>query len=424
MARMKAAENSVDPATGRPLPAGVTYLGAMRYRTRKTVDGARINKTFKTARLAREWLEATSVSDRDGTFVDTRPLKKWTVLAMVEQFVLDCLHEGGPRRGWLQDLGHIPAIKTDEIAKLTLDKLTPFDVRNFRVRQIEAGFAEATVVKRMNLIQAMLKHAMSEWGLPLTINVATGKLVKRPKHADKKRTRRLRNPSPAAQRLAAARGEDELPTEEAVLHDVMRASENKFDLPMVRFATAQATRLGEQLGMRWRHVDFEARSLVIAGRLGDGTKNDDHKEELGFEVRALMPQAAEILLAIRPEDADLDAFVFLVGGYNACKVRVGRLIKRAAAAMTGTKKELRYLEDLRFHDLRHEATSRLAKVYKDDKMLMAVTGHMDMQSLIRYYQPDPTELAMVAEEYELARAVGIEVARTASPPRNAKARRS
>lgn len=51
------------------------------------------------------------------------------------------------------------------------------------------------------------------------------------------------------------------------------------------------------------------------------------------------------------------------------------------------------IEGLTFHDLRHEATSRLA-----DKLalheLMKVTGHKDMKMLARYYyHPRAEELA-------------------------------
>ena len=261
----------------------------------------------------------------------------------------------------------------------------------------------------MDLLAGMLKHATSEWGLPLTINVASGKMVSRPKGADRKRNRRLRVPSAAAQRLAESRGEGKLATEEEVLYSVMRKSKSIWNLHMVRFAVAQGTRLGEQMGVRWRHVDFEARTLTLVGRLGDGTKNQDHREELGHEIRALMPGSIEILREIKPDHADPDAYVFPVGGYDAFKTRIGRIMRKAAARMQGTMKELHYLDDLRFHDLRHEATSRLAKVFSDSKQLMSVTGHIDYKSMLRYYQPDPTELAMIAEEYELARAAGIEV---------------
>jgi len=236
------------------------------------------------------------------------------------------------------------------------------------------------------------RHAISEWDVPLEQNFATGKFVNRPEGADKKRKRRLRVPSAAAKRLAASRGEPPLPTEEEALLKVVAASASPLNLPMVLFAIAQATRLGETMGIRWKDVDYEARTVTE-----------------GPEIRALMPASIAILKSIEPENADPEAFAFPIESYNAFKTRIGRIVKKGAARMTGTMKDLGYLADLTYHDLRHEATSRLAKVFRDSKDLMMVTGHIDYKSMIRYYQPDPTELAMVAEEYMLARVAGLDV---------------
>lgn len=50
------------------------------------------------------------------------------------------------------------------------------------------------------------------------------------------------------------------------------------------------------------------------------------------------------------------------------------------------------IADLRWHDLRHEATTRLAR--KLDAMdLSRVTGHRDLRSLMTYYNPTASEIA-------------------------------
>jgi integrase len=50
------------------------------------------------------------------------------------------------------------------------------------------------------------------------------------------------------------------------------------------------------------------------------------------------------------------------------------------------------IDDLHFHDLRHEGTSKMA-----DKLqlheLMKVTGHKDARMLARYYHPRTEDLA-------------------------------
>jgi integrase len=49
--------------------------------------------------------------------------------------------------------------------------------------------------------------------------------------------------------------------------------------------------------------------------------------------------------------------------------------------------------EVRFHDTRREATTRLAKKLPNVVELAAVTGHRKLDMLKRYYQPDPEELA-------------------------------
>ena len=52
----------------------------------------------------------------------------------------------------------------------------------------------------------------------------------------------------------------------------------------------------------------------------------------------------------------------------------------------------KYLVNLTFHDLRHEATTRLAKLFALHE-LCKITGHRDSKMLLRYYHPDMAELA-------------------------------
>ena len=99
MGKARQEGNANDPATGKPMPAGVTCRGPLQYRCRKMVDGARVTRTFETARLAREWLEATAVAERDGTFVDRAELSRWTVRNLVQKFVDERMQDGSRLRG-------------------------------------------------------------------------------------------------------------------------------------------------------------------------------------------------------------------------------------------------------------------------------------------------------------------------------------
>lgn len=51
------------------------------------------------------------------------------------------------------------------------------------------------------------------------------------------------------------------------------------------------------------------------------------------------------------------------------------------------------ITNLRFHDLRHTATSRLAAKLPNVIELASVTGHQTIQMLERYYHPSAEALA-------------------------------
>ncbi len=54
--------------------------------------------------------------------------------------------------------------------------------------------------------------------------------------------------------------------------------------------------------------------------------------------------------------------------------------------------DTRFLVDLRFQDLRHEAVSRLASLFPLHE-LTRITGHKDPRMLMRYYHPQAEDLA-------------------------------
>jgi len=367
----------IDPATGKPLPKGVTYRGPKQYMTRKVVDGQRVQKTFSTAALARRWLTETTAKAELGQFQDTRPLDNTTISDLVTRYASECMADREADR-----TGHIPAILRDsDLPGVRLSKFSPADVRGFRDRMTKAGYAPGTVAKRLNLLAAVIQHAISEWDISI-VNHASGRVVKRPAGADKKRNRRLTD---------GANGADgPEPGEYDRLIEAVTSETHPDDVWLVRFAIEQGTRRGEAILLRWQDVDFERRTVHLGSDDGR-TKGRDHQEERGLEVRPLTPGALRLLrekLLTHQKPPKADAPVFSVGTGNAFSTRVRRKAKNAGLA------------DLTFHDLRHEATSRLARLLPNPLDLKRVTGHKDLKSLDRYYQPVPETISRQIEEAE------------------------
>ena len=69
---------------------------------------------------------------------------------------------------------------------------------------------------------------------------------------------------------------------------------------------------------------------------------------------------------------------------------LGRDTDQVSALFRKMKKKAK-LEHKRFHDSRHEATTRLAKRIPNVVVLSAITGHKELKMLKRYYNPTVTE---------------------------------
>lgn len=112
-------------------------------------------------------------------------------------------------------------------------------------------------------------------------------------------------------------------------------------------------------------------------------KSDRHKEELDPEIR---PMTKGVQLVLTKKRATMEKLpdrkdnVFSVGERKIFSVLFGRMTRQAG------------IQDLTFHDSRHEATSRLAR-YLNPIILPQLTGHRDLKSLNRYYQPVPGDIA-------------------------------
>jgi integrase len=147
-------------------------------------------------------------------------------------------------------------------------------------------------------------------------------------------------------------------------------------VPMVdicQFAIATAMRLGEICRIEWRDFKEDKRIVVIRDRKDPRQKkgNDEIVPLLGVNGY----DALEIIL--RQDRADEKIFP-----YNAHSVST--LFTRACEKLG--------IEDLSFHDLRHEGTSRLFEAGLRIEQVAMLTGHKDWRTLKRYTQLKPMDI--------------------------------
>jgi len=244
--------------------------------------------------------------------------------------------------------------------------LASADIAGFRDRMKALEYAPATIVRRLNLVQTVIEHARREWGIHLTANPA--QLVKRPAGADRKRNRVF---APPPTNDVSSPEQESRKAEEDRLLKACDGDSNPLLGPITRLALETAMRQGEIVGLQWPDIHLERRTAVVRGAAGTVTKNGEVREV------PLSAIAVKILSGLARTG---DTRVFPID-QNVLKMRFRRAVKRAG------------IQDLTFHDLRHIATSRLAKVYGNPLDLKRVTGHKDLKSLDRYYHTTAEELA-------------------------------
>jgi integrase len=133
-------------------------------------------------------------------------------------------------------------------------------------------------------------------------------------------------------------------------------------------------RRGEILNIRAGHIDLDRRVLQIPE-----TKTDVPR------AIPLSGQAAGTLALLRDQALSAEDRIFPVTA-NAFRLAWERCRRRAAREVQG-------IEDLRFHDLRHEAVSRFFEAGLSLPEVAAISGHREPRMLLRYTHLRPEDIA-------------------------------
>ena len=134
--------------------------------------------------------------------------------------------------------------------------------------------------------------------------------------------------------------------------------------PLIVLAVETGMRLGELLKLQWSDFDEQDRILSIRD-----TKNGEDR------VVPLSITAFDILSALARDNSSL-----FETNYHAVKSAWQRLCKRAG------------IENLRFHDLRHEAISRFFEKGMTLPEVTMLSGHKTKTQALRYAHCDFTNI--------------------------------
>lgn len=325
-----------------------------------------ITETFPTKTLAVQWARQIEADMDSRRFKDARGLANITLKELVDRYEEEIGAEkpfGKNKQSvlnmWKRDHGDV------SLADVTDDFLTTF-VRNRRkASQSGKPTSGVTIAIDLTYLAGVFKTAAQLWKLPVNqqpFEIARANMGHL-KISTKSKERKRR------------------PTTKE-LDDLCDYLDKHSTLPMrdiINFAVESAMRIDEITQLRWVDLNRVDKTIVIRDRKHPREKegNDQEVPLLGrtFEIvcRQPLPDPVTPSCRIFPVLTDTVTTIF----------------PRAKAALK--------IDDLRFHDLRHEGVSRLFEQGYQIPEVALISGHRDWKMLARYTQIKAKDLHRPAQ---------------------------
>jgi len=304
-------------------------------------------KTFRTKRDAEDWARRTEDEMVRGVYLSRAPSEKLTVSSALKRYMeeVSVTKKATTQRSERVTSQHLEAF----FGKYSMAAVSADLVAKYRDERLAAGKANNTVRIELAMLGHLFRIAIQEWGIGLTFNPVAN----------------IRKPSPGSGRDRRLSRE-----EQQRLFAAVAAHSNPMLGWIVRLAVETGMRSSEITSLRRSHVDLDRRVVTLKD-----TKNGHGR------VVPLTRQAAHILCSalenpIRPIDTDLVFF----GEPGRDKKRKPYVFQKVWADIVHDLG----MSDLHFHDLRHEAVSRLVEAGLSDQEVATISGHKSMQMLKRY----------------------------------------
>jgi integrase len=344
-------------ATIRQIPSGF-WQGIIR---KKGFESQ--SKTFEFKRECEMWATDTEALMNRGIFNDLSDAESLSIADGLKRY----LQEVTPRKkGYAMETIRINVLLRHKLSNKTFATFKRADAAKYRDELLKAGKSASTVNKELSIVSHLFEVANKDWSINCINPI---KQISKPK-IDNSRERRLSDVEFKYLMLA--------------LKDETAGTRTNRDIyVVVVLAIETSLRQNEILKLTWDNVDLTTRVAKVID------KNGSKKSVPLSSVAVGMFNDYDNVVKLKRGS------VFNTTA-SALKQSYRRAVKRARAyyeAETNVDdRDDNVLIDLTFHDLRHEATSRLANTFALHE-LMKITGHSDSKMLARYYHPRAEDLA-------------------------------
>ena len=303
---------------------------------------SQVTKTFTSKEAAKRWIKAVETDLERGEF---KPRLDMTVGQLIKRFQTDVIPKQKARQSALVRCRRLRRA----LGKINLSDLSPAHLASYRDERLKT-IKPSTVKRELSILSSAINIAIIDWGIPIPSNPVS--ITRIPKY-DGSRDRRLKD------------GEEE---------KLLAIAKPVYQRTII-IAVETAVRRGELLNIRKSHINFDNRTL--------------HIPETKTDTPRTIPLSTRAVKALKEQIKPLS---------DANVVQLERDPKLFCMSAPMFRHEIhKYrvkldMEDWRFHDLRHEATSRLFERGFNVMEVALVTGHQDLRMLKRYTHIKPESL--------------------------------
>ena len=247
------------------------------------------------------------------------------------------------KKGDSQERYRANQFKKTKLADMQLDKITGEVIAQYRDARLKEVSAN-TVRLELVFLSVVFEQCRKEWGLAVSNPV-----------------RQIRMPKPGKprqRRLEAG--------EEDALLAACKSSRAYYLHSFVVLAIETGMRAGEMLALTWTNVNFEKRTAFLPD-----SKNGSPRT---------VPLSTRALNAINALPSSINGRLFSSGDHSIHNAFQLALTK----AQASNPESVTFLRGLRFHDLRHEAVTRLFEKGLNPIEVGMVSGHKTLSMLQRY----------------------------------------
>jgi integrase len=332
------------------------------------------SKTFSTKAEAEAWANMIESEMSRGVWLSRSEAESTSLHEALERYLAEIVPA---KKSAAREASTMRMLMALPLALRPIASIRGVDIAALRDKWLQ-HYTPASVVRHMAVLSHVFSVARKEWGMESLINPVSA--VRKPSVSNA-RTRRL-----TLSTEDVTETNDQPSPQSGELEWVIAASRSPLLPAIIALAVETAMRRSEIVSLCWEHVDLTRRVAHLPA-----TKNGSSRDV------PISSKAVDVLRVLREQIEVKKGFVFDLSA-DAVTRAFDRAVSRARARYLDVCRERDispdelFLVDLHFHDLRHEATSRLAEIFPMHE-LTKITGHKDPRMLMRYYHPKAEDLA-------------------------------